>query len=172
MLKALGISMKILTLMILLFTSSLSLATDVKLANLQRYGLSPLMELFLMPRGGSSIADVFKVITYSEKAFTVRLVGESSDFTNQELLKFYQDNFPAELKTAFDSSGNMHQPSISGVREEFPQALNSTTLFKQLEFELNKLGYHVEKIEFEKFTASKEYGISIPDVYIRVVKSA
>ena len=149
-----------------------SLATDVKLANLQRYGSSPGMELFLMPSGGSSIADVFKVITYTEKSFTVRLIGESSEFTNQEIVKFYQDNYPLELKEAFNSSGNMHNPAIAGVREKFPEALATTTIFQQLKIELDKLGYRVEKIEFEKFTASKKYGISIPDVYILAVKNA
>ncbi len=125
-----------------------------------------------MPSGGSSIAEVFEVIVYRERAFTVRLIGESSEFTNQELLTYYQNNYPNELETAFKSSGNMHNPAISGVRDIFPEALKSTTIFKQLLIELNKLGYKVSKIEFEKFTASKKHGISIPDVYIRVVKNA
>ncbi len=164
--------MRICTLIILLLISTYSLATDVKLANLQRYGSSPGMELFLIPCGGSSIADVFKVITYNEKSFTVRLVGESSEFTNQEIIKFYQDNHPLELKKVFDFLGKTDNPAIEGVREKFPEALASTTIFQQLKIELNKLGYRIEKIEFEKFTASKKYGIPMPDVYIRVVKNA
>jgi hypothetical protein len=169
---ALGITMRICTLTLLLLISASSLGTDVKLANLQRYGSSPLMELFLMPSGGNSISDVFKVITFNEEAFTVRLIGESSEFTNQELLKFYQEKFPAQLQEALNSSGNLHNPAIAGVRDKFPEALQATSIFRQLEIELHALGYRVEKIEFEKFTASKKYGISIPDVYIRVVKNA
>lgn len=164
--------MKITLSILLLMVSANSFATDVKLANLQRYGSSPLLELFLMPSGGSSIAEVFEVIVYNEREFTVRLIGESSEFTNQELLTYYQNNYPNELEAAFKSSGNMHNPAISGVRDNFPEALESTTIFKQLLIELNKLGYKVSKIEFEKFTVSKKYGISIPDVYIRVVKNA
>ncbi|MGQ8367213.1 hypothetical protein [Glaciecola sp. 1036] len=164
--------MRICVLITFLLVSTSGLATDVKLANLQRYGSSPLMELFLMPSGGSSIADVFNVIILSEEAFTVRLIGESSEFTNQELLKFYQNNYPSKLEEAFNSSGNMHNSAIAGVREKFPEALSATTLFQELTLELNKLGYHVANIDFEKFIASKKYGISIPDVYIRVIKNA
>ncbi len=125
-----------------------------------------------MSNGGSSIAEVFEVIVYREREFTVRLIGESSEFTNQELLTYYQNNYPVELESAFKSSGNMHNPAISGVRDKFQEALKSTTIFKHLLIELNKLGYKVAKIEFEKFTASKKHGISIPDAYIRVVKNA
>ncbi|MBQ4889380.1 hypothetical protein J8L86_05940 [Shewanella sp. MMG014] len=163
--------MKITLSILLLIMSANSFATDVKLGNLQRYGTSPHLELFLMPSGGSSIAEVFEVITYREREFTVRLIGQSSELTNQELLTFYQTHYPIELEAAFKSSGNLHNPAINGVRDKFPEALKSTTIFKQLLIELNKLGYEVTNIEFEKFTAYKKHGISIPDVYIKVVKS-
>ena len=164
--------MKLIPLILLLSCSCGSaLATEFKLMHFARYGEAPGMELSLRPNSGNKISEIFGVLKFFRKEFYIRLIGESSEVTNTEIINFYRKNIPKELDVALRSSGNMHNPALLPLKKNFPEALKSTTMYKELEKELNAKGYVIKGISFEKFHIHKGI-VPIPDVYLECVKSA
>ncbi|MDK1285819.1 hypothetical protein [Pseudoalteromonas umbrosa] len=152
----------------LLIYSSYSQSTELKILEFKRYGATPSLELALVKSEGYQAKDTFKVLEFTRKEFSLRLIGQSSEKTNNELLEFYKQNYSSELVAAKKSSGNLHNPALHPLMKAYDQALKSTTLFQDINIELSKRGYVVSEIDFEKFSMYNGV-ISIPDTYISVV---
>ncbi len=127
--------------------------TEFKLSSFDRYG-TPSMELSLYPEKANTLEEIFSVIKFSGKELNVRLIGISSDKTNNELLAYYQKIRTGNTSEAEKKLTNMFIP-----------ALKSTTLYKELEFKLKQEDYTLESISFEKLGPK-----SIPDVYFKFVR--
>ncbi|WP_125563431.1 hypothetical protein [Pseudoalteromonas rubra] len=152
----------------LLFCSSFAHSTQLKILEFKKYGATPSLEVALVKSEGYQARDIFKVLEFTLKEFNLRLIGQSSAKTNNELLEFYKQNYSSELVAAKKSSGNLHNPALHTLMRAYDQALKSTTLFQDINIELSKRGYVVTKIDFEKFSMYNGV-ISIPDTYISVV---
>lgn len=152
---------KFIILLFFLSLASSSFATEFKLTSFNRYGPAPSMELGLYPENANTLDEIFKVLKFSNNELYVRLIGGSSEKTNQELLNFYHKEMPY-LKGELNK-----EPMV--VKRLFVNALRSTTLFKTLKMKLDEAGFKIENISFEKLGFGKDR-ISIPDVYITCVK--
>ncbi|KAF7786185.1 hypothetical protein PRUB_a0666 [Pseudoalteromonas rubra] len=152
----------------LLIYTRYSHSTELKILEFKRYGATPSLELALVKSEGYQAKDIFKVLEFTRKEFSIRLIGQSSEKTNNELLEFYQQYYSSELVAAKKSSGNLHNPALHSVMRAYDQALKSTTLFRDINRELSKRGYVVSKIDFEKFSMYNG-AISVPDTYISVM---
>lgn len=138
-------------------------ATEFKLADFSRYGSAPGLELRLYPEKANKLDEIFSVIEFTRNELYVRLIGDSSDKTNKELLKYYNEKFP-------HWKGNLEkEPHL--VRLKFISALKSTSLFKELNLKLNENNFIIQNISFEKLHFSKSK-ISIPDVYIDYIRTS
>ncbi|MBQ4810288.1 hypothetical protein A7985_07450 [Pseudoalteromonas luteoviolacea] len=152
----------------LLIYTSYSHSTELKILEFKRYGATPSLELALVKSEGYQAKDIFKVLEFTRQEFSLRLIGQSSEKTNNELLEFYKLNYSSELVAAKKSSGNLHNPAFHPLMRAYERALKSTTLFQDINIELSKRGYVVSEIDFEKFSINNGV-ISIPDTYISVV---
>ena len=140
-----------------------SFATEFKLASFNRYGPAPSMELWLYPENANTLDEIFDVLKFSNNKINVRLIGESSDKTNQELHYFYNEKMPwlkGELKQDFKN-----------VKLQFVDAFKTTTLYKTLKTKFNNEGFIIKNISFEKLSIFNGR-TSIPDVYITFIKKA
>jgi len=110
------------------------------------------MELYLYPDEAFSLNEIFSVIVLSGKQLNVRLIGNSSDKTNNELITYYQNIRSNDPNTE--------------LSKMFIPALKNTSLYKELASQLKKEGYALESISYEKLGPS-----SIPDVYLKFVRN-
>ena len=162
---------KILLVAALILSSIPAYGTEFKLIHFDRYGESPGMELSLRPNNGNKLSEIFNILELTRDEFYIRLIGETSDKTNSEILQFYRDNFPNEWNIALlKASGKLHDPSLAPLADVFDQALKSTTMYSSLIRELKERGYKVVGIEFEKFSIEKNGVVPFPDVHLRCVK--
>ncbi|MBQ4836841.1 hypothetical protein [Pseudoalteromonas luteoviolacea] len=146
-----------------LLFSAVSFGTEVKLTSFNRYGAVPSIELALYPSDANSLEEVFSVIKISRKELFVRLISESSENTNSELVKFYNDKFP------FWKGDLTKEPHL--VKPLFVDALKSTTLYKKLNKLLKDNDFHINNVSFEKLSFDSK-SISVPDVYIECAKNS
>lgn len=112
------------------------------------------MELFLYPENASSLKEIFSVVHLSGKQLNIRLIGISSEKTNNELVTYYQK--------VRSSGANEKDKKLSSM---FIPALKNTSLYKELEFYLKKEGFILDSVSYEKLGAK-----SIPDVYLKFVR--
>ncbi|OCQ23137.1 hypothetical protein A7985_04080 [Pseudoalteromonas luteoviolacea] len=73
-----------------------------------------------------------------------------------EVVKYYEDHIPNELKRALKSSGNLHNPVLSPLKEHFKNALRSTSGYQLIKETLKRYNYEIKSIWFEKFTFRKD----------------
>ena len=110
------------------------------------------LELQRVDTGGATISRIFELTEPNDDELRIRILSPISGAVGSELLTFYNEYYPNELKEALNSSGNLHNPALKGLVKHFKKAFKSTTLFKELNKALNLNGYKVVKIHFEKFT--------------------
>src|SRR5690606_24178820 len=107
-----------------------------------RYGQAPSMELFLYPSNAKNIKNIFDAVELTTNELNIRLIGESSQKTNKELLDFYNSKFP------YWKGDLRKEPHL--IKPLFIKALKSTSLYQDLQKQLNHHGYTIENISFEK----------------------
>ncbi|MDK1287995.1 hypothetical protein [Pseudoalteromonas umbrosa] len=69
-----------------------------------------------------------------------------------EVVKYYEEHIPYELEVAFKSSGNLHNPALSPLKEHFKNAIRSTSKYRLIDKTLKQYKYEIKSIWFEKFT--------------------
>ena len=143
-------------------------ATKVMLIHADRYGGQYNIELSLRSKRGYEVKDIFRVLEMSHKKCSIRLLGEASEETIDELTQYYEKNIPNEFKEALASSGNLHNPMLVPLLDRFRPALKSTKLYKSIEFELNKKSFILTDITFEKFIMF-ENKLTFPDVHLACI---
>ncbi|MCJ8270961.1 MAG: hypothetical protein MJK04_16355 [Psychrosphaera sp.] len=123
-----------------------SIRTDVP------YATERFVEILFGRERGKSFSVLLKEIPLKQNKISFRLLGQFSEFTNEELLKYYQSTIPTEYAAALRSSGNLHNPKLSEMRFRFKQAFEQTTLLKQIAKAMVKSCYSLKSIRMEKFT--------------------
>ena len=89
-----------------------------------------------------------------DKSFDIRVMLplENSEIQD-EIRAYYKHKMPKELNSALKSSANLHNPTLTPLRDTFTSAFKSTSVYNKLEKELIAKGYWLdEDISFEKFS--------------------
>ncbi|KZN39861.1 hypothetical protein [Pseudoalteromonas luteoviolacea] len=134
----------------LLFSSSLC-ANESKLIGsgsssyyVQYYIASPIsLNNLLLNESEGGLHSVRLLCCFGEESF----IGE--------VVKYYEDHIPSELEVALKSSGNLHNPALSPLKEQFKNAIRSTSEYRLIDKTLKQHKYEIKSIWFEKFTFRK-----------------
>jgi len=97
---------------------------------------------------------LFYCLSKMDKAFAIRVMLplKNSDIQD-EIRAYYKDKMPEELNKSLNASSNLHNPTLTPLRDAFTTAFKSTSVYKKLENELNSKGYWIDDdISFEKFS--------------------
>lgn len=104
----------------------------------------------------------FKSVLYSiDKSKTLnkmalgRLTYLDGGMFQQDILKFMNLNYPEKLKDALKSAGNLHNPKMIALRGPFEEAVLQSGFVRKINRELEKFGYLISGMEFEKFFQMK-----------------
>ncbi|MGJ8694660.1 MAG: hypothetical protein ACSHW0_19555 [Thalassotalea sp.] len=142
-------------------------ATSYRLGSLERLGRYPSIELFISPKEGNTLKDIFSIIKVpNRREIHVRLIGMSSDQTNSELKNYYRANYAQQFEH-FLLDGSERDV----IEKAFTEAFNSTSVYKSLVHEMSQNNFAVKTISYEKLFAGTSGGnINIPDTNITFVK--
>jgi hypothetical protein len=153
--------------------SVFAIAEDFKLGKNETRGRHTLIELYYGHGKGAPFAEVLEQAEINRALVFIRIIGEVSSKTSRELLSFYKEEMPRELEDALASSGGMDDPAVLPLQTSFDKAFMSTKLFKEIEIELQKLGYSLNKIDFEKFILDTKDSpqIRVADIWLKFEKT-
>lgn len=108
----------------------------------------------LLMRGGG-LEELGEIIGKKERVLSSINLGRlgeiTSDNLQNEILNYLEVNYSNKLKTAYSSSGNMHNPKIIPLREPFEEAFTSSSFYQSLNNILAEYGYTISGISMEKF---------------------
>tara|TARA_B110000881_G_C18146567_1_gene304066 strand:+ start:76 stop:513 length:438 start_codon:yes stop_codon:yes gene_type:complete len=137
------------------------------LGNLERLGKHPDIELFIYPKEGNTLDEIFSVIKVpNRKEINVRLIGISSDETNSELRAYYKTTHPKKFERFL-----INREERETIRKSFVEAFKSTEVFKSLKQHMVNNNFVVKNISYEKLFYGNSGGIiNIPDTNIVFVK--
>ena len=101
---------------------------------------------------------LYYCLSQIDKGFAIRIMLPLRDSKVQNEIKAYYEKYLTKaLANALKSSGNMSNPKMEPLIENFPSAFKSTSLYKNLAKSLQDKGYTIEKeIDFEKFMIFKK----------------
>jgi hypothetical protein len=135
---------------LLLVTTFSSVASNFSLRSSSAALTNSSIELLMNPEG-QTLYKVIAPLTISSMEVSIRILHPLDKNTNLELLKYYERQMPNELKDALGSKGNLHNPALKPLIEEFAQAIRDTEFFAAINRDLGRLGYFVNSVNFEKF---------------------
>jgi len=144
----------VLTISLLIFPI-LTFEAEYKLGEYRRYGSDNYLEIGRISKGGQSFELIMSLIDHYHEDFSIRIMSPLTDTAKLEIMGFYRKNLPDELKKALDSTGNLHNPALDPLIDNFSNALKATTLFHTFETSIRGKGYTIIKIELEKFEMRK-----------------
>jgi len=96
----------------------------------------------------------------------------SRDLKSQEEIRDYlKIHFPVLLASALQSSGNLHNPRVTPLREPFEKAVLSTSFVHATDLELAKIGYKISRVSSEKFFIDKKTKTFFADIWLMTEKN-
>lgn len=110
------------------------------------------LELVVVPDEGIPFNEAIDSIAFDEGPISIRVLQPLTELSRKEVIYYYETHTPEELKLALSSKGNLHNPALEPLSEQFAVAFRSTTQFLEMESKLLKAGYKVVQFSFEKFT--------------------
>lgn len=127
------------------------------------------LQLHYTPNEGILFKDILRNIQLKGDCVTLRLLGEFSGKTNDELLAFYKQQMPTELHSALKTEGNLHNPALHPLKSKFADAFKTTTMYNNIAPVLFKAGFVNSTISFEKFMieAKNQPKIWVADITLK-----
>lgn len=117
---------------LLLVTTFSSVASNFNLRSSSATLTDSSIEL-TMNSEGQTLYNVVGPLNLSSMVLSIRILHPLDKNTNQELLKYSKGQMPNKLKGALASKGNLHNPALKPLIEEFTQAISSTEFFAAIE---------------------------------------
>ena len=137
--------------LILLITSFPSLASSYELRSSRITDAYTFLDL-QTSQSGLSILQIGNSLNIDSKELSIRILSPFNQITKSELIHYYKSTIPGDFNKALTSSGNLHNPSLKPLITKFEAALASTGLYSTLVKDVSKLGYIIERVQFEKLT--------------------
>ena len=129
------------------------------------------LQLATSSTGGLSLKAVLNGLQLRDASLAIRILGPLSNISKSEILEYYQQEIPKELKAASNSAGNLHNPALAPLLGMFVQALESTSFYKELLLVAKLNGYKIDRVDFEKFTLVNG-NLFVAEITFRCVKNA
>ncbi|WMS89026.1 hypothetical protein [Pleionea litopenaei] len=108
----------------------------------------------LLLRGGQ-ISDLGKIIGEESRKLSGinlgRVIQLNSGSLQVEVQGYLSEHYPNELKAAYTSAGNMHNPKVKPLRKPFQEALLNCSYIKSIAKVLRDHNYEVVGVSTEKF---------------------
>lgn len=102
-------------------------------------------------RNAPSFAQILSSLSILEQnSLNVRIQGFPMEAMN-EMTTYYENKMPNEFKIAKASKGNINNPALAPLAENLEDAIKSTSYYKELASELEKIGYKKCALWREKF---------------------
>ena len=143
------------TLLLLLglaFVSTAAHGAQYKIGEFIPKPLDNYLEIGRVVAGGVSFGRMLDLTKPSGQSLTIRIMSPLTDEGKREVVKYFQDEIPRDLEAARKSKGSLHDPLIHPLIYRLADAVRTTTEYHVIEANLQKRGYRVVAVGFEKFT--------------------
>ena len=133
-------------------TSFSAFGDEFILGEYRRYGSYNYLEIGRNPKGWITFEQIFSLINPTHEKLEIRILSPLTDAAKEEIMSYFHASIPGELEKALKSSGNIHNPAVIPLAENFIDAFKETNLFKKYAETINGKGYVIKNISYEKLS--------------------
>ncbi len=91
--------------------------------------------------------------------------------SQSEIRSYLEKHYPSLLSAALESSGNLHNPKVTPLREPYQEAILATSFVASLNETLSRIGYKVSRVSSEKFVIDKHSATFSAAVWLFTTKT-
>ena len=158
---------RLLLLVVIAQASSVAIA-DSYLVH-ERWSSNEYYALQRVEEGGKGLGEIFADLPPANIVGIV-ITNPISKVTGDDIRAQIEILHPEQYTRARDSAGNLHNPELRIIREQFIETYKRTDAFEEIELVLKKFGFRIVALNYEKLTMNE--GVPrVNDLHIEAIKA-